>query len=433
MKQKAKKSISLLLALIMSFSLLSPCAWASEVEVEPEQEGIEAVEEIEPVEAEAEEPEQIASVVEEEITSETIEETVTEEAMESYTVRDALALGVTTNAEVGEGDTVYYSFTPEEDGIYVFYSSADTNTYGYLYDGDWKRLASNDNGGEGRTFRIISALNGGSTYYCGIGYYSHTNSETIPVTVEQYIAPTSGTCGDNLTWSFDVTTATLTISGTGGMTSHPWTEDYQNLIQTVVLEDGVTSIGYYAFHICTGLTSVTIPDSVTSIGDYAFCNCSSLTSVAIPDSVTTIGEDAFGFYYYWERYERIALDGYTISGYTGSAAETYANDNGIAFVSTGTLIIPLTDAVVTVPAQTYTGKALTPAPTVKLNGKTLKKGTDYTVSYQNNTNAGTAKVIVTGSGHECGHLYLENCQNWHEVHLHCALHHCCRQNLYQRL
>jgi hypothetical protein len=54
-----------------------------------------------------------------------------------------------------------------------------------------------------------------------------------------------------------------------------------------------TTIGYYAFMNCFGLTSIVIPDSVTSIGNYAFSKCSSLTSVVIPDSVTNIGEEAF--------------------------------------------------------------------------------------------------------------------------------------------
>ena len=55
----------------------------------------------------------------------------------------------------------------------------------------------------------------------------------------------------------------------------------------------VTSIGDYAFALCTGLTSITIPDSVTSIDVAAFAFCTSLTSITIPDSVTSIGESAF--------------------------------------------------------------------------------------------------------------------------------------------
>ena len=66
-------------------------------------------------------------------------------------------------------------------------------------------------------------------------------------------------------------------------------------ITSVVFEEGSTceSIGYFAFHNCSSLTSVTIPDSITSIGESAFSGCSSLTSITIPDSVTSIGSSAF--------------------------------------------------------------------------------------------------------------------------------------------
>ena len=65
------------------------------------------------------------------------------------------------------------------------------------------------------------------------------------------------------------------------------------LVIDLVISDGVTSIGDYAFSGCSGLTSIMIPDSVTSIGDEAFSDCGSLTSITIPDSVTSIGEGAF--------------------------------------------------------------------------------------------------------------------------------------------
>ncbi len=61
----------------------------------------------------------------------------------------------------------------------------------------------------------------------------------------------------------------------------------------LVIPDGVTEIGGYAFENCTSLASVTIPTSVTAIGDGAFQDCKSLASVSIPTNVTGIGLYAF--------------------------------------------------------------------------------------------------------------------------------------------
>ena len=57
----------------------------------------------------------------------------------------------------------------------------------------------------------------------------------------------------------------------------------------------VTSIGEYAFHNCTGLTSITIPNSVISIGEWAFSYCTGLTSITIPNSVTSIKNGTFQY------------------------------------------------------------------------------------------------------------------------------------------
>lgn len=109
-------------------------------------------------------------------------------------------------------------------------------------------------------------------------------------------AATSGTCGDNVKWTLDGD-GTLTINGTGAMRDWPYNNSSpfydNNNIKSVIINNGVTSIGKYAFYGCYYLTSVTIPDSVTSIGGFAFEDCSSLKRVVIPDSVTNIGTDAF--------------------------------------------------------------------------------------------------------------------------------------------
>ena len=104
----------------------------------------------------------------------------------------------------------------------------------------------------------------------------------------------SGTCGENLTWKLD-DEGTLTIFGEGEMEDLDYEESswasYE--VKKAIFDEGVTSIGNFAFFLCSSLTNVTIPNSVTSIGDYAFYDCRSLTSVKIPDSVTSIGENAF--------------------------------------------------------------------------------------------------------------------------------------------
>ena len=66
-----------------------------------------------------------------------------------------------------------------------------------------------------------------------------------------------------------------------------------SFLNSVVIPDGVTSIGEYAFRHCSSLSSLVIPDSVTSIECYAFSGCESLSSIVIPDSVTSIGYHAF--------------------------------------------------------------------------------------------------------------------------------------------
>lgn len=110
-----------------------------------------------------------------------------------------------------------------------------------------------------------------------------------------------GTCGENLTWTLD-DAGTLTISGTGPMDNYWYDYDYDDTYYTdapwfnfattitmVIIEDGVTTIGDYAFGFCTSLTSVTIGDGVTSVGSSAFENCFSLTNVYITDIAAWCG------------------------------------------------------------------------------------------------------------------------------------------------
>ena len=132
----------------------------------------------------------------------------------------------------------------------------------------------------------------------------------------------SGRCGDNVTWSYEESTGTLSLTGSTAMEdfddfSSPWYSKgssvkkiiiengvlsigknaFQGLsgVETVTIPSSVTKIGYSAFYECRSLASVTIPETVEVIGTHAFRYCESLTTVKIPSSVTSIGSDPFGF------------------------------------------------------------------------------------------------------------------------------------------
>ena len=126
----------------------------------------------------------------------------------------------------------------------------------------------------------------------------------IPVASAQIIE--YGTCGvedDNLSWTLD-DAGELIIRGIGEMIDYKYTNNeisispppwyvQRELIQTIVIENGVTNIGNWSFQDCTNLINVIIAKSVCSIGKGSFYNCSSLSHITIPDTVVNIGEDAF--------------------------------------------------------------------------------------------------------------------------------------------
>ena len=105
---------------------------------------------------------------------------------------------------------------------------------------------------------------------------------------------TSGWCGADATWSFDERTETLTISGEGemsdyeadryssGLITHPWAR-LRNKIKKIVIEDGITKIGKYAFALCDQVLEVTIPPSVKVVNSNAFGDVNRLESIYITD------------------------------------------------------------------------------------------------------------------------------------------------------
>lgn len=148
--------------------------------------------------------------------------------------------------------------------------------------------------------KYVSSSQYGVEVQSGNSYIFNANNSTeklddgkafVIKAVANKLINTTGDC----TWILDAE-GTLTISGNGAMGYYnadnyaPWKG---NKVKKVIIEDGVTNIGDWAFANCPNLSSVTIPDSVTSIGNFAFSNCSGLTSVKIPSSVTNIGTGIF--------------------------------------------------------------------------------------------------------------------------------------------
>ena len=134
------------------------------------------------------------------------------------------------------------------------------------------------------------------------------------------MAKVGGSCGQNVTWSYESSTGTLTIKGQGAMKDYaldttPWYSYRKNIknvkiiggvtkigdcalsncssLIAIVIPYGIKNIGNFAFHKCTSLKKIDIPNSVKYIGNCAFSGSSALSSVTIPNSVVDIGEGAF--------------------------------------------------------------------------------------------------------------------------------------------
>ncbi len=181
-------------------------------------------------------------------------------------------------------------------------------------------------------------------------------------------------------------------------------------LESVTIPDSVTSIGNSVFSECTSLRSITIPNSVTSIGMYAFYG-TCITSVRIPGSVKTIGEYAFGYYY---ENTDIKISGFRITGYSDTAAETYAKENSFAFIDLGPVrvtsgnyeYVMLDDG--TVEIARYKGNALTLTIPSELDGYTVtsigKLAFCSHIYLESVTIPDSVKSIGTAAFRDCGRL-----------------------------
>ena len=227
---------------------------------------------------------------------------------------------------------------------------------------------------------------------------------------------------DGVVFSKDGTKLIVFPSGRSG--------DYQ-------IPDGTVSVGDYAFYYCVNVSSITVPGSVRSLGEGAFGNCSSLTKAVLNEGLEEIGEYAFqsssgirdiiipasvksvgknGLRLSSECRIRVLStdtvwaddafrDSALIAGKKDSTLQKYAEDHGRTFVElSADNRIPLQNEwfeQITSDYE-YNGKSHEPEIESSESAPELEQGSDYEVTYENNINAGTATVKITGKDIFCG-------------------------------
>ena len=227
---------------------------------------------------------------------------------------------------------------------------------------------------------------------------------------------------DGVVFSKDGTKLIVFPSGRSG--------DYQ-------IPDGTVSVGDYAFYYCVNVSSITVPGSVRSLGEGAFGNCSSLTKAVLNEGLEEIGEYAFqsssgirdiiipasvksvgknglrlssgcrirvlSTDTVWA--DDAFRDSALIAGKKDSTLQKYAEDHGRTFVElSADNRIPLQNEWFEqiTPEYEYNGKSHEPEIESSESAPELEQGSDYEVTYENNINAGTATVKITGKDIFCG-------------------------------
>ena len=249
----------------------------------------------------------------------------------------------------------------------------------------------------------------------------------FPKTMKRYILLimlsiiSFGSIHAEVSWSLS-NDGTLTIWGTdmpdfsdlsdddGFFLDVPWFYQRQK-IKKVVIQNGVTKIGNYAFDDCSSLTSITIPNSVTSIGYYAFYGCSGLTSVTIPNSVTSIN---YGTFYGCSRLTSVTIPnsvtsiGYYAFGYcSGLTSVTIPNSvtriENYAFSNCSSLTsVAIPESVTSIGHYAFYGCSGLTSVTIPNSVTSIEDGTFYGCS-------GLTSVTIPNSVTRIGYYAFYGC------------------------
>ena len=227
----------------------------------------------------------------------------------SGTKTDPIVLKLGETVQHPSGEEVFYSFTPDEDGVYSILNEA---LFGFNLEPDDSSAPLADNGGRG----LSGYLRKGNTYILkGTG-----NPVWIQVVNEGRVF--SKMFDDEyLVWDFDAKTGTLTINpgqGDGEMKipllKSPW-DSLESQIRHVVIGEGVTTVGekaFFGFDDKYGaLEDVSFPSTLKRIGEKAFEKCPVLKTLSFPASLESVGTDAF---FYCTGLEAVTFEGPTAVG-----------------------------------------------------------------------------------------------------------------------
>ncbi len=174
---------------------------------------------------------------------------------------------------------------------------------------------------------------------------------------------------------------------------------YHSSVGPIDIPNSVMRIGSYAFKKCGGLASITIPASVSQIDGWAFDECTFLTSVTVERGQPAyLGTSAF--YYDSNRPATLYVPSGCANAYSKSSWNRYFQN--IEEIQTQKDLSSSDITIDPIGAVIFNGSNQYPDVIVKDGNTILTNGIDYTVSYMNNINAGTAMVTITGMGNYTG-------------------------------